>query len=137
MVERAHGFEEHTSEVKMRLFAPTLPALFEEAVVALSEVMAESPPQAPSADEPVRLMARDREALLAEWLNELIYRADSEGRLFTAAEIESLSDTELHGRVGGAAVSEWKTQVKAATLHELTIAPLAQEGWTASVVLDV
>lgn len=136
-MERAHEFEEHTSEVKIRLFAPTLPGLFEEACLALSEVMAESPPEASSAEEPVRLIARDREALLAEWLNELIYRADSEGRLFTAAEIEHLSDTELQGKVGGAGVTEWKTQVKAATLHELTIARLDQEGWTASVVLDV
>lgn len=135
--ERCHEFEEHASEVKVRLFAPTLPALFEEACLALSEIMAETPPRAASADEPVRLMARDREALLAEWLNELIYRADSEGRLFTAAEIEHLSDTELQGRVGGVGVREWKTQVKAATLHELTIASLDQEGWTASVVLDV
>lgn len=132
-----HEFEEHTSEVKMRLFAPTLPSLFQEACRALADIMAESPPQVGRPDEPVGLIARDREALLAEWLNELIYRTESEGRLFTAAEVERLSDTELTGKIGGAAVSGLKTQVKAATLHDLTIEPLAQEGWTASVVLDV
>lgn len=140
MEASCHEFEEHTSEVKMRVQAATLPALFAEAGRGLAELMAEkaAEPSQIRADEPVVVGARDVDALLAEWLNELVYRTERRGRIYTAMEIDRLTDTALEGRIGGEDVSEFKTPVKAATLHDLHIAPQVEgEGWTASVVLDV
>ncbi len=135
----SHQFEEHTSEVKVRVFAPTLPSLFEEACRALAEVMTgTAPPRASEPAQPIEVHADDREALLAAWLNELIYRTEMDGVLYSAPQVEHVSDTALVAKVGAAAVPALKTPVKAATMHELSVAPLEREGgWTASVVLDV
>jgi SHS2 domain-containing protein len=140
-VERArHQFEEHTSEVKVRLFAPSLRELFGEAALALAEIMAESPSADAGAEtvEHVAVEARDIEALLVEWLNELVYRTEQSGRVYAAVQVDRLSDRRIEATIRGSPADQLKTPVKAATFHDLRVVPLDEgEGWMASVVLDV
>ncbi|MBI5547567.1 MAG: archease [Deltaproteobacteria bacterium] len=138
MEKAHHQFEEHVSEVKMRLFAPSLRELFAEGAIALAEVVAESAPAGAEAVEPVAVRARDIEALLVEWLNELVYRTEQSGRVYTTVQIDRLCETRLEATIGGALAGALKTPVKAATFHELQVVPVdGEEGWMASVVLDV
>jgi SHS2 domain-containing protein len=132
----AHRFVEHTGEVELQLQAPTLPALFAEAGLALAELLAATPPGATSAAERVVVRAPDREALLAEWLNELIYRGDVHKRVYVAFDIERLEDGELVATVRGGEPTQLRTAVKAATLHRLSIQESAG-GVRATLVLDV
>jgi len=71
------------------------------------------------------LTASDRESLLVEWLNELIYLFDVENILFKKFDITQLSNTHLKARSYGTKVDssrhELKTGVKAATYHMLRI----------------
>jgi SHS2 domain-containing protein len=137
MDQARHEFEDHTSEVKIRLYAPSLRDLFSEAALALADIMAESPEAASEATERVQLDAQDIEALLVEWLNELVFRNEGSGLVYTAVQIDRLSETHLEARIGGTAGATPKTPVKAATYHDLRIEPTDDEGWTASVVVDV
>jgi len=78
----------------------------------------------------------DREALLAEWLNELIFRSERQHCPFPEVELKSISDRELQAKIAGVAVQHPRVAVKAATLHDLRIEE--QRGrFTATVVLDV
>jgi len=71
------------------------------------------------------LTAPDRESLLVEWLNELIYLFDVENILFKKFDITQLSNTQLKAKSYGAKVDssrhKLKTGVKAATYHMLRI----------------
>src|SRR5262245_25850796 len=117
-----HSFEAHTSEVEIRLEAPSLRELFVEAALALAEVMAGGAlPRASQEREAIRLEASDRDALLVDWLNELIFRAERSRRLFTGFAIAHLDDTSLSAEARWAEVPAMRTLVKAATFHGLRI----------------
>lgn len=132
-----HSFDEHTGEVLLRITAPTLPRLFEEAGRALAELMAEQWTDDPGAEsESVTVRAPDREALLVEWLNELVFRSETRGRVYPYLQVTGLTDSELQAQIRGAIPNPLRTAVKAATYHRLQIASQA-DGYTASIVLDV
>jgi SHS2 domain-containing protein len=132
-----HSFEEHTGELKIRLEAPTLRGLFAEAGRALAEVMGGRPlPRSMDQAEKVHVLSTDRDALLVDFLNELLYRCDREKKLYADLAIDELSDTELSATVWGHEAEELRTQVKAATFHGLAITE-GPDGFTARLVLDV
>lgn len=133
----SHTFEEHRGELEIRIDAPSLPALFVEAARALAEVMQATPLEAPTAwSDEVVLDASDREALLVEWLNELVYRSEVAKAHFTEFEIGHLSDRRLVAGIRGTRVERLRNPVKAATYHGLSIVERAG-GVTATVILDV
>jgi SHS2 domain-containing protein len=133
----AHSFEEHTGEVLLKVTSPTLPKLFEEAGRALAELMAEQWTDDPAAPTELAVVgASDRDALLFEWLNELLFRSETQGRVYPNLRITALTDSELHAEIRGALASLPRTAVKAATYHRLQIVQRA-EGYTATIVLDV
>ncbi|MBI2896568.1 MAG: archease [Deltaproteobacteria bacterium] len=110
--------------------------LFAEAGRALAEVMGQ--PGAPSRMEPQRIavQASDREALLVEWLNELVFRSERTGELFPDLTVDEITDRALRATIRGSEVRESRSQVKAATFHALRIEE-GPTGLTATVVLDV
>ncbi len=134
-----HSLEEHIGEVELRLEGQTLAELFEEAARAIAELIggaaAEPPPASPRRDE-VRLEAPDRDALLVEWLNELIYRSERDRSVFGDARVEWIDDRSLRATFAGRRVEEPRLHVKAATFHGLRIQE-TPGGWAAHVVLDV
>jgi SHS2 domain-containing protein len=135
---------EHTGELELEIEADSERGVFEEGFAAIRELLdgARVPgPPAPGrgarpalAPRRVSLHARDRAALLADWLGELAFLA--EGGLIP----ERLASLELRGAGLEAVVEghggERRHLVKAATYHRLS---LTQRGssWRASVVLDV
>ncbi len=133
-----HSFQAHTSDVEIRLSAPSLAELFAEAGLALAEVTWGCPelPPAGASGEVVSLAAPDRDALLVDWLNELIYRGERDRRLFTKFAMEKVTERDLVARAYGAEVPELRTLVKAATFHRLRIEETTG-GVAATVILDV
>ncbi len=132
-----HTFEDHVGELAVRIEAPTLPRLFEEAGRALSEAMGGDTGGSPADhEEKTTVAASDREALLVEWLNELVYRAEVSRVLPREFRIERLSEHDLDAVVRGVRVERLRNPVKAATFHGLSIAE-SPEGFRATIVLDV
>ncbi len=131
-----HSVEEHTGELQLRIDAATLPELFEEAARALSEAMGAPRSDGPLVAKRIQLDSVDREALLVDWLNELIFLSEVGKVLFREFLVELPSDRHLVARVSGVKVARLRNPVKAATFHGLTITRRAG-GFTATVVLDV
>jgi len=133
---------EHTAELELQVEAPTEAEVFAEAAEALATLLGEPEP-GPAVRRQVETSGSDRAALLAEWLNELVYLAD-EGFLAQRAVTLELSEAsgenegrahrlraEVEGRPGTP-----RSLVKAVTYHRLQ---LEREGvgWCGRVVLDV
>ena len=131
-----HWFEEHTGEVELHLVAPTLEQLFVEAALGLADLLAERRGQPDGAAEAVEVQAADRDALLVDWINELIFRTETRQRIYDEIRITSLSDRRLRADIRGAAPESWRTAVKAATFHRLKIAREGA-GYSGRLVLDV
>jgi len=136
MASARHWFAEHTGELEIGLAADSLAELFAEAGRALAEVMAGAQPPASGAEQRVSLRARDREALLVAWLDELLFLAERDKKVYGDIRIERVTGEALTATVRGAPVTELRTQVKAATFHDLRIVEGA-DGLAATVILDV
>lgn len=132
-----HRLIEHTAEIELFVEAPDLGALLEEAARALAEIMAEDATGAPDgAVEHVEIASRDRASLLADWLNELVYRADVHKRVYADVAIDRVDDTHIEATLRGRTPSAPRTAVKAATWHRLAVTDVPG-GLHGVVVLDV
>jgi SHS2 domain-containing protein len=133
----AHIFEEHTGEARLRLRTKSLPALYEEAASALAELMCTNCQNASGESVQVDVRAPDREVLLAAWIDELVFLSETHKRVWSEIRVDGLSNTELRATVRGFEPEALRTQVKAATLHDLRVVETSTGLFEATVVLDV
>jgi homoserine kinase len=138
------GFEitEHTADLGLRLWAPSQPVLFEQAALALSSLLCD-----PATVEPretftvvAEAPAGSPDALLVAWLNELLYRVETDGIVLSRFTVEGLTRRYVSARAQGEPIDQRRHQprfiVKAATYHDLSVRQ--HEGrWEATVLLDV
>ncbi|HEY3356310.1 MAG TPA: archease [Polyangia bacterium] len=137
MSAASHEFLEHVGELELRIEAPSREELFAEAARALgSEILRGAPGSPDEAAMLVTLQAADPAALLVEFLNEIVYRADAEGRVLTRFEFDRLTATEVRARGRGVRLRA-ASPVKAATYHGAMVAPAAGGGFVARVILDI
>jgi SHS2 domain-containing protein len=131
----SHRFEE-SDELRLTVRARSLAELFPEAGRALADLVDGSWPGRPTSPVEIAVEARDPAALLVEWLNELIYRAESEGWLGREFTVLECGPQRLRVRAAG---SPWPTgsfPVKAATLDRARITEQDHQV-VAEVTLDV
>ena len=128
---------EHTAELKLRVRAPSFGELAAEAGRAVARIdLGMVPPHAEGPWRELEIRSADREALLVDWLNELIFLAETERWLPTEFEVQSATDTVLRVRARGAIVEEAPARIKAATFHGLRIVAVPG-GVEAEVIFDV
>src|SRR5213594_886433 len=115
-----HEWVEHTSELELRVRAPSAEEALGEATAALGEVLGEAE------DEPItrrlEVHASDPPALLAAWLEELVFLSEQDWLV-----PQGVRDVELEGdRLRGELVARRGRPshlVKAVTYHHLTFEP--------------
>ena len=130
----SYRWVEHTSEVELEIEAPTEEAVFRQALRALGELVGDGSRGVAVSCEVV-VAGREPALLLAQWLDELVYRAETEDLVPEDAERIELTERGLlatvrchHGRP--------RHLVKGATYHRLAFEP-SDGGFRATVVLDV
>jgi SHS2 domain-containing protein len=131
---------EHTADTGIRAFGATEVEAFENAAAGMFSIIAD-PREVEERDRfTIYVEAEDRETLLVEWLNELLYLLDSKGLLLKRFQITELSDTRLSGTVWGEAIDpsrhQLRLEIKAVTYHQLRVIQTA-DGWMAEVIFDV
>ena len=126
---------EHTAELELAIEAASEEDVFADALAAYAELVGPAP-EGETAVHSVEAEAPDPAALLAAWLEELVFLAETEAFVPERAEI-ALRPGGLHARVSGRR-GDPPHIVKAVTYHDLefSLSP-AGRGWRARVVLDV
>lgn len=125
---------DHTSELGLEIEAATERDVYAEAAAALAELVGHDL-HGETEEREVALRGTDRAALLADWLGELVFLAETED--FVAERVAALSvdgdglRATVEGRRGAP-----RHLVKAVTYHRLEFANV-DGGWRARVVLDV
>jgi len=125
---------EHTAELELAIEAPDARGVLAGAVAALCELLEPGSP-ADLEERTVSVRAGDRAALLAAWLEELVYLAESEGFVACSLGEARLSPDALETTVSGR-LAEPRPIIKAVTYHRLTFESRG-DGYAASVVFDV
>jgi SHS2 domain-containing protein len=133
---RWHRFLEHTGEVRLQIGAESLAGLLAEAGRALGLLLLGShEASAATAVRTIEVRSRDRDALLVDWLNEILFLAETELWVPVHIEVDAGEDS-LCASVRGVPVHEVRSLVKAATHHGVRIRSDGN-GFEAEVVLDV
>lgn len=127
--------EEHVGEWKVTLWADSLDDLFAEAARVVSRAC--GPVRgAPGPWEQISLAAKDTTTLLADWINELLGRSEVSGRAYNEVRRMQIRDGHLEAQVRGRPVTSWRSPIKAATYHDLSL-ERRDNRWRAVVLLDV
>jgi SHS2 domain-containing protein len=137
MADRWHRWVDHTAEVQLQVGAESLGGLAAEAGRALGRLLLRGASAEPV--EPPRILeveAADRDALLVDWLNEILFVAETELWVPVAFEIEEATPTRLRAAARGVPVGEAPSIVKAATFHGLRVAEEDNQ-LRAEVIFDV
>ena len=136
---RWHRFVDHVGEVELQVGAEDLGGLLAQAALALGELLL-GPARAPSGgrrrERAIEVRSIDREALVVDWLNEILFLAETELWVPLEIEVKEASATHVRALGRGVAVPRPPTLVKAATLHGLAVRD-EEGGVRAEVVLDV
>ena len=85
----------HTADLAWRLWGDSLPELFENAGRALMATMTDRRYLRRRETREITLESPDREALLVDWLNHLLYLFDVDGFLGRDFQVESLTPERL------------------------------------------
>lgn len=135
-------FFEHTADVGMRVRAGNLDDLFRTAAEGLFDYVVVNRAEIQAAEvETVSLQAETPAELLADWLNELIFRLETRHRVYGRFEVHLDTDgRSLEGRIAGEPLDPTRHvldhEVKAVTHHGLALQPTT-EGWVAELILDI
>jgi len=135
-----HETFEHTADLGLRIRAPSLDQLFVEAAEALFSAIVENlDAVAPKQRVDVQLEGDDRALLLFDWLNELLYRFDTEHMVFGKFEVQ-INNGTMKASAWGEPLEPSRHslghEVKAITYHGLRVEK-EENGWLAEVIVDI
>jgi SHS2 domain-containing protein len=129
----AYRWIEHTGELELEIEADSEGAVFRDAVAAFAELVGDGGEE--TLERELELNGGDRAALLAEWIGELVFLAETDD--FVPEQVVRLElgpdglRAALEGRRGAP-----PHLVKAVTYHRLSFEP-SDRGFRARAVLDV
>ena len=125
---------DHTAELELHITAPDEAAVFDEAWRAFHELAADGT-SGEQVSFDVKIASPDRGTLLVRWLDELVYRAETESLVPEGLERLELSADGLMATVS-ALRGQPRHLVKGVTYHRLAFERVGDE-YRATVVLDV
>ena len=130
----------HTADIRIRACGKDLKELFKHAAFGMFNILADLEGITTSTKLQIKLEAPDSEELLIEWLDELLYNFYTKHIIFSKFNIIELSPTKLTAEVKGRFIGEnknrLKTEIKAATHHDLKIRE--KDGYcTVEIIFDV
>jgi SHS2 domain-containing protein len=130
-----YRFLEHTAELGLEVEAANLEELLEDAALAFAELVAPGASGARSRRS-IELALIDDETLLADWLNELLFLAESGGFVPQSVERCGWAPGRLTADVTGF-VGTPRPVIKAVTYHDLELVEDENGAWKGRVILDV
>ena len=131
---------EHPADIGFRAFGGTLPELFAHSALAMLSIAADPAAALPKEEYPLAVESGDRESLLVDWLNEVLYWFDGKRITFRDFRVTQLRDTAIEavglGEPRDPLRHRARLIVKAVTYHQLKI---ERRGglWVAEVYLDI
>ena len=130
---------EHAADMGVRGRGETLAAAFEQAALGMTAIITDPLLIEERQQVEIRCAGADRELLLVDWLNAIVYQMATRKMLFRRFRVE-LTDDELRGQAWGEPIDLERhhpaVEIKGATYTELAV--LRKDGhWTAQCVVDV
>ena len=135
-------FFDVTADVGFRAYGTSLDESFQNAALAMFEVMTDTTHINPQIKRNITLESEDLQALLYDWLSELLFIHDYESLVFSQFNVKITKTADgsltLHAEIEGdefnQAIHEVRDEVKAVTFHLMEIKK--ENGFMVQVILD-
>jgi SHS2 domain-containing protein len=135
-------FFDVTADVGYKAYGNTLEEAFENAALAMSEVMTDTSKIEPKVERKIQVESEDECALLYDWLSEFLVLLDVDFLVFSKFKVEIEKKDEgfsLEGTVWGEEfnpeIHESRAEVKAVTYHLMDVRK--DDGYMVQVILDI
>ena len=131
---------EHTADIGFRAFGATEAELFQNAAAALISISYRPETVTERETRAIAAVGEDRESLMVNWLQELLWLIDGECWLPRRVEVQEITGGRIaataYGEPRNSECHEFNVIVKAVTYHQLRVGRDA-ERWVAEVYLDI
>jgi SHS2 domain-containing protein len=131
---------DHTADIGIVAYGKDIPEVFINAAKGFLSLVIDPKEVSNKETHDIEVVASDREALLVNWLNELIYLLGAKEVLLKDFKVIEITDIKFKVQASGEKIKKNKhhfiREVKAATYHKLKIEQTA-EGWRAQVIFDI
>lgn len=131
---------EHQADIGVRGYGASVAEAFARTALAMTAVVTDPDAVVPSEPVTLRCRAPDRELLLVDWLNALIFQMATRRMLFSRFEVR-IDGQDLQATAWGEPVDMKRHQpaveIKGATYTELAVRREADGRWLAQCVVDV
>jgi len=142
--QKQYEYLEHTADIKFLAYGKTLEEVFENAALAMFNVMIDTDKVSGETAREVFLKSPDLESLLVDWLSELLYLFEVDEIIFRKFQVEGVREEESEYSITARASGEkyypeshpFETEIKAVTYNQLEIEETV-DGWKAQVVVDI
>ncbi len=134
---------EHTADVGLRITGDGLDDLFRTAAEGVFDYIVVNRDEVRvTTRAALELAAESPAELLVAWLNELIYRFETEHTLYALFDVSVAGDgLSLRAQIGGEPIDRVRHvldhEVKAVTHHALAVRQIQAGAWEAEVILDI
>jgi SHS2 domain-containing protein len=128
-LERGFKFHEHTADITIECWAPTLEEAFEQAALASFEVILDTTTVRPTESVDISVEGIDMKELLVEWVGRLISLIDINSQFYSRFKVREISEVSAGYHLKGNAFGEQidlqhhdtRTEVKAMTYADMRI----------------
>ena len=130
----------HTADIRLRLRADSLPALFTAGFTALNDILkpgACTKEGSYPISRAVTLRSLDVTALLVDFLSEVLTLAQEEKAVFCVLTLLKLANTEVEARIEGIPAEGFDEDIKAVTYHQAEVHRKEGGEWETLLVLDI
>lgn len=138
----------HTADIKIRVYGVTKKELFKHALIGMFQIIGPHAKgcitkddrlvcdQLPKQHE-ITVESPDGEALLVDFLSEVLWLSDVHNEAYLDAEIHQLTDRFIQATIHGVQVTGFEVvEIKAVTYHDLAIKQI-DGGWQTDIVFDI
>ncbi|ADI74892.1 protein of unknown function DUF101 [Methanohalobium evestigatum Z-7303] len=137
-------FLEHTADAQFRAYGNTLEEAFENAALAMFNVMVDTDNVSNNISESINIESPDLDILLVDWLSELLYLSDVNQSVYSTFNVDPIKEkddgyflsAQIYGETLNLDKHEIDTEVKAVTYNQLEVKNLP-DGWMLQVVVDI
>ncbi|MBI2450244.1 MAG: archease [Candidatus Nealsonbacteria bacterium] len=128
---------EHTGDFKIRVWAKTKEELFLNAMLGMIAGLRPEIRSTKSEIRNIKVKSLDLNALLVDFLNEILYLIQTNKEVYDKIKFKKFSDTGLEAGLSGHKVDIFGEDIKAVTYHGLDIRKNKDGLFEATVLFDV